>query len=549
MTTRKWLARLTAAAVGVVVGMPMMPVDAVPDSQSSTGGGNQPVRSCASLTSLQYPNTVINSATVNSTGTATGFFGPVTGLPEYCEVDLTVTHPPTGDAVHIEVWLPTTTWNGRFQGTGGGAWSGGFFANNLGPAIKLGYAAASTDTGHSNPDYAAPPTWFLEPNGQQLLKDFAHQGIHDMTVAGQNFTKAYYGKNSIKSYFNGCSTGGRQGMAEVQRYPNDYDGVYAADPVVNWTKVHPAQIYTQLKMKELNNFMPQCKFDAVTAAAVTYCDSPSYAKWDGVTDGVLEDPSKCNYDPGAFVGTSTPCGTFTQVDATVVRSLWEGPANDPRYGPRKSNGQQMWFGLARGAGSHTLANTVQQPDGTLTGVPFFVTEDWFKYFLKKDPNFDWKTLTQAQLDQLFNQSVAEFPVIATDNPDLRPFKNSNGKLMIRMSWWDDGVFPGGQIDYWNRVQQKSGNTSSFARMFTAPGAWHCAQGTGGPGPLPIDPLGALVKWVEQGQAPDRLEAAKYNADGGVLRTRPLCPYPKVAKYDGTGSTDETTNFNCVFPNS
>jgi feruloyl esterase len=473
-----------------------------------------PVRTCASLATVALKNVTIASA-VEDPGNAT--------TPASCRVTATSTHPPSGDAITIWVWLPVSTWNGRWQGVGGGGFSGGS-QNSLAAPIREGYAAGATDTGH----VGGSGSFALDSNGRlnwRSIRNNAYVGIHELTVVGKALANAYYGSAPQYSYWNGCSTGGRQGLSEAQRYPADYDGILAGAPAINWTKLHPSQLWGPLTMLSSGNAPAQCKLQAATAAAIAACD-----RIDEVADGVIEDPARCTYDPAALVGTTTPCGTITAADADVIRTIWEGP--------RREDGSFLWYGLARGAAFNGLSNTTGTPP---TPAPFGITLEWFRFWLKMDPAWDWRTITLEEYEQLFDQSVEEFgAVIDTSNPDLSAFRARGGKIVMWHGWADQLIYPQGSIDYYTRVAQALGGqrTDSFLRFFLAPGVAHCG---GGPGPQPTGQLQAVVDWVEHGKAPDSLLATR--TDAGVTRTRPLCPYPQVARYTG-GDTNSAASFKC-----
>jgi hypothetical protein len=362
------------------------------------------------------------------------------------------------------------------------------------------------------------------------IRNFAHVGIHEMTVTGKALTQAMYGVAPRYSYFNGCSTGGRQGLMEAQRYPQDYNGIMSAAPAINWNRFHLQHLWGPVVMNAAGNPVAPCKLTAATAAAIAACDGI-----DGVKDGVLEDPKRCTYDPNPLVGTSAgDCGSFTEADVNVIRKLWEGP--------RRADGSFMWYGLARGADMNALWPSRGTP---LRPVPFGLAMDWYRYFLTQDPKFDANTVTPAAYERLWDQSVEQYAnVIATDNPDLTAFRDRGGKVIVWHGWADQLITAEGSIDYYTRVQQEMGGakkTSEFIRLFMAPGVTHCA---GGAGPQPGGLMEALLAWVEDGKAPEMLPATRRDQTGAVTRSRPLCAYPLVAKYKGSGSTDEASNFVC-----
>jgi hypothetical protein len=473
---------------------------------------NEPVITHEDLARVSLPNTTIDSVELNDADGS-------------CRVRATVTHPPTGCRVKVFVALPTKGWNGRFQGTGGGGYVGGN-PGGLGGPLRSGYATAATNTGHDG----GSGSFALDADGRldwHAVQDYAYLGIHEMTVVGKALTKAFYGKAPRYSYFVGGSTGGRQGLMEAQRYPEDYDGILSACPAINWHRFLPADLWPQVVMVAAGNFVPKAKFDAVTAAAVSSCDA-----LDGVTDGVIDDPSRCAYDPKELVGTEVGDSTFTEADADVVRKIWEGP--------RGRDGRFLWYGLAGGADLSALAGTGGSP---LTGRPFSIPREWFQYFLLQDPKWDWTTLTPARFERLWEQSVEEFgAVIGTDDPDLTRFCDRGGKVIITHGLTDQLIPAEGTIEYYKRLSQRMGGREEvgrFARLFLAPGVDH---GFRGPGGTPVGRMEAIIRWVEEGTPPDKIMAEHRDGSGKVTRTRPLFPYPQVAKYKGSGSTDEAENF-------
>jgi Tannase and feruloyl esterase len=520
-------AALRAVAVAGTACALAVPVAIATSTPTPTNAGNVPSRaklsagSCESLTALRLPNTTIDSAEV----------APASGTtPASCRVHASATHPPAGDDVNIDVWMPLEGWNGRFQGVGGGGYSGGSPFALAGP-VSRGYAAGSTDTGH----VGGSGNFALDPNGGlnwQLIRDNAYLGIHEMTVVGKAVTAAFYGRRARYAYWNGCSTGGRQGLSEAQRYPEDYDGILAAAPAINWSRFIPAEFWPALVMNETGNFLPQCKFTAFQAAAIEQCDRLG----DGVRDGVIGDPARCRFDARSLIGRDTECGAITATDADVVNKVLEGA--------RTSEGGFLWYGLAPGSPFNGLANT-RTTGGVTTGAPFPIALTHIGIWLLQDPQWDWTTATYEQFDQLFVQSVEQYTsVIGTDNPDLRPFKEAGGKVVIWHGWADQLIFPEGTIDYYERVKDVVGGTrrtERFARLFMAPGVFHCG---GGPGAAPDDPVRAVVDWVERGRAPKTLDGVRRDQSGNVVQSRPICLYPEVARYKGRGDVNDAASFRC-----
>ena len=447
-----------------------------------------------------------------------------------CRITAVVTHPPATDRVTVWVALPLKNWNGRFMGTGGGGFSGGGPNSLRGPAAQ-GFAAAATDTGHEG----GSGSFALHASGRlnwQEIRDNAYLGIHEMTVVGKALANAFYGRPPRHAYFFGSSTGGRQGLMAAQRFPDDYDGIFSGCPAINWASMVPGTFWPQVVMNDAKNFVSKAKLDAVTAAAIAACDAA-----DGVADGVIDDPLRCAWDPRAFVGTQVGGEVFTEADADVVRKIWEGP--------RGLGGRFLWHGVTRGANLVALAGTEGTPLG---GKPFGVAHEWLKFFLVQNAKWDWSAITRLDYELLMNQSVEQFgPVFGADDPDLTRFRDRGGKLLIAHGLADQLIPPQGTIGYYENVQRRMGGAekaAAFARLFLVPGVDH---GFRGAGPSPTGTQAALIRWVEEGKAPDRLLAEARDKDGKVTRSRPLFPFPQFAKYSGKGSTDDAANFVAVTP--
>ena len=474
----------------------------------------KPVRTCESLAMVALPNTTIESAKLDAKD------------PNVCRVTAITTHPPAGDQIRIWVAIPMSNWNGRFLGTGGGGFVGGSEAGVNQP-LALGYAGGATDTGHAG----GSGSFAMDANGHldwQLVRDNAHVGIHEMTVTGKALTQALYNAAPKYSYFNGCSTGGRQGLMEAQRYPEDYNGIVSAAPAINWPKLMMQSIWSTAVMNAAKNPVPACKLQAATAAAVEACDAI-----DGVKDGVIENPAICNFDPKTLIGKPAGnCGTVTEADADVIKKLWEGP--------RRADGTLIWHGQPWGADMVALSATRGNP---LQPLAFTFTADWIRFWLLQNPQFDANSLTPELFGHFWDQSIEQYGiVIGTDNPDLTVFRDHGGKLVLWHGWADQLITAQGTIDYYKRVLAQMGGpekTAQFLRFFLAPGIGHCG---GGPGAMPTGQLDALVSWVEDGKAHATLPASKQTPSGP--RTRILCQYPLVPKYKGKGSTDDAANFSC-----
>jgi len=478
----------------------------------------EPVCDCEELMSLSLPDTKIESAVLRTTDST-------------CVVTAAVNHPPSDDRVTVTVALPVKNWNGRFYGLGGGGFMSGipFF---LSIPASQGFAAAVTDGGHEGGSGSFALDTVQGRLRWQEIRDFAYQGIHDMTVVGKAVVQAYYGKPAGYSYFVGGSTGGRQGMMEAQRFPEDYDGILSYFPAINWGRLLPADLWPQAVMIDENNYVSAAKLNAVSEAVIAAADGD-----DGVIDGVIDYPFNCTWNPQEFVGTTVGDEVFTEADANVVRRIWEGP--------RTYDDKFLWYGLTRGTRLTDLAGTKGSPP---TGTPFDVSLEWLRYFIVLDPEWDIKSLTWAEFEQLFNQSVDQYTeVIGTEETDLSRFRDHGGKLIIMHGLADQLVPPQGTIRYFDSMNRRMGGinaTSRFARLYLVPGVDHSLFGAG---PTPVGQFDALIHWVEDGRAPYRIVAELKDKEGNVIRTRPMFPYPSMAEYSGKGSTDRAENYNPVLP--
>lgn len=512
-------ARLVVAAAAALTSvLGMTAAQAAPPTPAPAT--HQPVRTCASMASVALPRTTVVSAREVAADATT---------PASCRVTLRVADPVDSGVVTVWVHLPLSTWNGRFQAVGGGGFLGGSEERML-PALQGHYAVGATDGGHTG----ATADFALNADGTlnwPAIEDFGFEGVHDMTVTSKAVIAAFYGQAPAYSYWNGCSTGGRQGLMEIQRYPDSYDGVLAGAPVINFDEMQTAQIWGQVAMLEEDNPVAMCKFATALTAEIKACDTVG----DGVVDGVIGDPLACRFDLTTLVGTQTTCGTITAADVKVMSLI--------REGARRTNGGFLWYGLAPGAPYEGLNNTVVGSDGELVGSPFTYDIWWFTRFLKQDLTWDWQTLTYSDFEASFDLSMQRYDdVLGADNADLSAYRNSGGKLLMWHGAADFGVMYQGTLDYYERLRAElgPGKTQQFARLFVAPGVGHCR---GGAGPELVDPFGALVTWVEQGKAPRTLEAAK--TVNGVTQTRPVCMYPFVAKWTGRGDPNDGSTYRCV----
>jgi feruloyl esterase len=532
---------LTVLAAGV----PLAAAVYLPTASAEAKDASAAASSACAAPSVKAPaGTQVESVTAvgqeGGTIAGTGVLGgSVSGVPAYCEVTVTLTHPGDDDHAQVRTWLPVSGWNGRFQGLGGAAYLAGDNNVGLGTAVKSGYAAVSTDAGVGD---ALDTGWALNSEGRvntALLKNFASRSQHEAAVVGKEVVDAVYGKRPAYSYFTGCSTGGRQGYMEAQRHPDDYDGILADAPGVNWDEFEVATLWPQVVMNNEKTYPSQCEFTAFTDAAIKACDS-----LDGVKDGLVDDPSRCDFDPSRLIGTRVLCEgkelTVTAADAGVVRKIWDGP--------RTASGKKLWYGVPVGADIWALAaHTAPDADGTVVGSPFPVPAAWLKLWVAKDPSLDLSTITYSRFTQLFKQSQAEYDkVIGTDDPDLSGFRKAGGRLLTWHGEADQYIPTQGTVQYRQKVERELGGTKKvddFYRLFLAPGTDHCGlNGLDGS----ADGLAALTAWVEHGKAPRTLPATLVD-DQGQSVSRDLCSYPQVSRYTGHGDPAVASSFKCVSP--
>jgi feruloyl esterase len=498
---------------------------------------------CENLSSLSLPETTITIAQTVAPGEFTwphdfvGWKGcsvqPCPGplpdeagdafksLPAFCRVAATL--KPTSDSdIKIEIWMPVSGWNGKFIGVGNGGWWGAISYADMGVALARGYAVASTNTGHDGDwDDAS----FALGHPEKLI-DFGYRAVHEMTAKAKAVITAYYGNTPNRSYWNGCSTGGRQALMEAQRFPADFNGLIAGAPANYLTHLLAQSLWiAQAVHKDEASYIPPTKYPLIHNAVLQACDA-----LDGVKDGVLEDPTRCKFDPKILQckGADGPgCLTAPQVEA--ARKIYT-PTTNPRtqeqiFPPLEPESELGWEFKAG-----------PQPN------PIAIS--YWRYVVFKDPNWDYKTFN-FDSDVALGDRIAKDILNAT-NPDLKSFFGRGGKLLQYHGWSDPAISPRNSINYYKSVLDTMGGASKVNesyRLFMVPGMDHCGFGDG---PDQIDPIPALEQWVEKGKAPDRIIASRIR-DGKTDRTRPLCPYPQVATYKGTGSTDDATNFSCSLP--
>jgi Tannase and feruloyl esterase len=503
--------------------------------------------SCASLASLSLPDTTISIAEVVPAGTFSTAMDTTA-----CRVAGSIA--PTGDSdIRFEVWMPASGWNGKFLSAGEGGFAGTINYNGIAGALRRGYAGGSTDTGHvgGNADFA--------PGHPEKVTDFGWRGKHLQAERSKDIIRAFYGEPAKHSYFSSCSNGGRQALMEIQRFPEDYDGVIVGAPANRWTYHLAGFIWNeQALFNTPGAYISAAKLQAMQTATLATCDV-----LDGVRDGVVEDPRRCRFDPASMAcpagGDGPSCLTPPQVDA--VRAIVTGPRN-----PR--TGKQFYPGYFTSAAGEPAAwpAWITGPGAPGASIQGFFGNGYFGRMVYEIPApgvWDFSTF-DFDGDLAFAVEKTRRTLNA-DETDLSAFRRQNrdGKIIMWHGWDDPAIASADSVNYYLQVAAQTKHAKNFFRLFMAPGMLHCG---GGPGPnafgqsLPQakplsnspehDILSALERWVEEGKAPKQIIAVKYVNDSpadGIARTRPLCPYPKVAVYKGKGSTDDAANFNCRKP--
>jgi feruloyl esterase len=480
---------------------------------------------CAALKTLSLPTVTITAAEFVAAGAAApGRGGRGTAsepMPAYCRVAATLT-PSSDSHIEMELWLPAAGWNGKFLALGNGGWAGTISLDAMAAPLRRGYATASNDTGHTGGSAS-----FAVGHPEKVV-DFAYRAMHEMAVQSKKIMSAFYGRAPQLSYYQGCSTGGRQGMMEAQRYPEDFDAIIAGAPVYNVIHLNVSQVHLQLDMlKNASRLLSSEKKTTFANAVVAACDER-----DGVRDGIINEPRACKFDPSALAckaGADAPdCLTPAQVEN--ARSAWASVKN--------KNGALVYPGRSPGFESGWRIPT---PGAALN--PLFA--DSPRYIGRQDPNWDPMTF---ELEADLALALKNGGIIEANDPDLAKFKARGGKLLLYHGWADPGPAPENTVNYYEAVNKKLGGKSDdWMRLFLMPGVGHCG---GGVGPDQADFLGALDRWREKGEAPAQITATKSAGRGAGPATpmsRPLCPFPQVARYSGSGSTNDAANFKCAAP--
>jgi len=487
---------------------------------------------CAALAGLKIENTNLLSATV---------VPAADGLPSYCRV-LGYVRP----AINFEVRLPVEDWNGKFYMAGCGGLCGTLdsdrpgFINAINYALKRGYAVSANDSGHWGSSIT-DGRWAMSNPAAEA--DWGYRSTHEGQRVTKDLIAAFYGEAPKHSYFQGCSTGGRQASMEAWRYPDDFDGIINGAPALDYTGLvgtafaHLVRANTDADGKDI---FPPAKAGLVHQAVLKSCDGK-----DGLEDGLISDARLCDWDPAELQCEGDDKASCLTEDEVGVLKAWYSPATN-------SDGEALYpGGLPQGSEPYWWLWLTGNGKGAGRLIPAFNTQ-FLRYmafpddpgaaFGTADFEFDYDPDEMAPMGEIYN----------SDNPDLARFRQSGGKMLMWHGWADSIVTPFKTVDYYEKVMQTNGGreqAQGFVRLFMIPGADHCGILSGGDGidQSGLDPLSALEAWVEEGKAPETLLMTKRDKEGKTLWTRPSCPYPQVARYSGQGPTTDAANFTCAEP--
>ena len=444
---------------------------------------------------------------------------PFANVPAFCRIRATLT--PTSDSdIKAEVWLPASGWNGKYQAVGGGGWAGVVSYAAMAAAVRAGYATSSTDTGHTGgtADFAL--------GHQEKLNDFGYRAVHETTAFAKPIVDAFYGAAPKISFFNGCSTGGRQAITEAQRYPNDFDAIVAGASAWDGMRMHALRVaVSQIINRSADGVIPPGKLPMIHDAVLAACD-----RLDGVKDGVIENPLQCRFDYATLAckGADGPdCLTPGQVASAKALT---SPLTDVRTG-KVIDERHLWPGSELGW-------------ATLGGAePLRLSVSGLANILFKDPRWDWRSLEVAR--DMEKAAKADGGALFSGDPNLAPFFSHGGKLLMYHGWTDQQVTPQTSTIYYEKVVKTVGRDAAAKgiALFMVPGMNHCQ---GGAGTDTFDKMAAIESWVATGSAPRQI-VASHLTNGTVDRTRPLCPFPQIAKYKGAGDTSDAASFTCANP--
>ena len=501
---------------------------------------------CSSLKNLRLADTHITQAEAVTSGVLeiVDAGTALRDLPEFCRVAGEL-RPTTDSRIRFEVWLPVQGWNGRLLGSGNGGFAGSIGYQHLAGYLRRGFAVAGSDAGHQAEGTDA--SWAY--GHPEKVKDFGWRAIHLTAETAKQVLNAYYGRPPDKSYFDSCSDGGREALMEAQRFPEDYDGILAGAPANAWSTMLAAGAGAiQSMIGDPKAYIPDRKLPALQRASLAACDT-----LDGVKDSVIGDPAKCHFDPQLLLckgdDDSSNCLTQSQIDS--VKALYVGVKDE--------QGKLIFPGFSMGDETSWKEWVVGEDPGASFSSRFVL--NYFRYIVTGDPKTNVLT---ASVDDLLRQSREKGAAdLDATNPDLSRFRAHGGKLILYHGWDDPAISPANTVLYFESVERAMGSekAESFVRLYMVPGMEHCM---GGPGASALGQLGtetakgpkhglfdSLENWVEKGLPDESVIATKYekgpNSAMKAAFTRPLCAYPKVARYTGSGDASDAANFACVAP--
>jgi hypothetical protein len=478
--------------------------------------------------------------------------GPQPTLPAHCDVR-GVIRPTSDSEIKFAMWMPVAGWNGKYRQEGNGGWAGNIPLPAMVDPLRRGYVTAGTDDGHEG----GGADWAV--GHPEKLVDFGHRAVHEVAVHARQIIKTMYGREPERSYFMGCSDGGREGLMEAQRYPADFDGMVLGAPANRWSGLFTAFVWNELaQLKTPDSLIPQAKLPLIQNAVLAVCD-----RKDGVEDGLLEDPRTCRFDPAVLTckgADDGKCLTAAQVEA--LTKIYGGPKN-----PR--TGEQIYPGFLPGTEAATWSNWISHTDPKQT-IQAVLGNPYYGQAVLENPKWDVRTMDFDKDVALGDTKAA--PILNSSSPDLRSYRARNGKIIQYHGWGDSAITALASIDYYEAVRkfmtsfpdakrQSPAPIEDFYRLFLVPGMAHCS---GGIGPHAFgsrgavsdatmkdpsrDIFAALERWVEQGTAPEQLIGSGVDTkDASKPMTRPICLYPQVAKYNGTGDPNSAGSFACVAP--
>jgi feruloyl esterase len=495
---------------------------------------------CSQLAStFQRPNTTVTTAQTVPAGTFVAPDGETfTGLPQFCRVAGFTT--PTSDShIDFEVWVPESGWNLKYLQLGCGGFCGSISYSSMAESLRRGYAAAATDDGHQAG--VTDASWAV--GHPEKVVDFGYRALKETTDVAKDIIMAFESSGPRRSYFFGCSDGGREALMEAQRYPLDFDGIVAGSPANYWTHLLAGTVWDRKALAAISGGdLSQADLNVVSSAMLAQC-----VGHDGglSTDQFLNNPPACRFNPEKL--------SLAQDKIEAVKKIFSGPPGifpGYRVGGDEASNPANWPAWLTDSGN---------PANALQGL---FGDNYFKYIVF--PNSGWTFDTFSVAENAHQADVRTGAILNSVDPNLRPFQLHGGKLIQYVGWGDTAISPDNDINYYNDVSRELGGQEDikvFYRLFMVPGMAHCGggpganafgQGVNGPNPSDAadDILTALDQWVEQQNAPDKIVATKYVNDDptqGIAFQRPLCPFPQFAKYKGTGNATSAASFACVAP--